>query len=102
MHLSLVGMLSDGPAAHLCKRGDVEAPRWMLQQLYVCIFLGIGVIIMASGLLLSKAINESERSCLKALTSHELCIKFCILPSISLTGSFRRLCNVLFSPHVKL
>lgn len=72
MQLSLVGMLSGGPAAHLCNGGDVEAPRWMLQQLYACICLGVGGIIMASGILLSKAISKSEGSCLKALTSHEL------------------------------
>lgn len=65
---------------------------------FIC--LAVGVILMASGLFLSKAISKSERSCLKAFTSHELCILFCILPFLSLTCSFRS-CNVLLSTHIK-
>lgn len=92
-------MFPGEPAAHLCKRGDVEA-RVNVAMLYAFICLVVGVILMASGLFLSKAISKSERSCLKAFTSHELCILFCILPFLSLTCSFRS-CNILLSPHIK-
>lgn len=85
---------------HTCARGVMWNPWVDIAMLYAFICLAVGVILMASGLFLSKAISKSERSCLKAFTSHELCILFCILPFLSLTCSFRS-CNVLFSPPIK-
>lgn len=85
---------------HTCARGVMWTPWVDIAMLYAFICLAVGVILMASGLFLSKAISKSERSCLKAFTSHELCILFCILPFHSLTCSFRS-CNVLFSPPIK-
>lgn len=69
-------------------------------MLYAVICLALGVILMASGLFLSKAISKPERFCLQAFTSHELCILFCVLLFLSLTCSFWS-CNVLFCPPIK-
>lgn len=82
------------------QEGWCGSPWVNVAMLYAFICLVVGVILMASGLFLSKAISKSERSCLKAFTSHELCILFCILPFLSLTCSFRS-CNILLSPHIK-
>lgn len=86
---------------HTCARGVTGNPWVNVVMLYAFICLAVGVILMASGLFLSKAISKSERSCLKAFTSHELCILFCILPFLSLTCSFPS-CNVFFSPSHKI
>lgn len=98
MHLFLVG--ASWASSTPVQEGWCGSPWVDVAMLYVFICLAVGVILMASGLFLSKAISKSERSCLKAFTSHELCISFCILPFLSLTCSFQS-CNVLFSPYIK-